>query len=1059
MFKSFVSQAPGRLAALAAILLVAQLALHAQLPTATILGSVKDESGAVIPGASITARNTDNGLTRTTTAANDGSYRLPAPPVGSYEVRGENPGFRAELISGLKLAVSQEAVVNLALKVGSVEESVTVAAEAPLVNTTSGALGSLVNEQKVADLPLNGRNYMDLTLLQPGIVRNTRLTPNSTSTIGVYFSSNGAPVRSNNYMLDGALLTNQTGATAASADGSTLGISAIREYKVVTSSVSAEYGMTMGGQITMVSKSGTNQNHFELFEFLRNSVLDARNFFDYKSGASQRRLPAYTRNQFGGTAGGPIKQDQAFYLVSFEALRERLGITIIDNVFGSGCHAGGGSTITNAQCPQLGATAASVTVTPQIAPLLDLFPKPNLPNNQYTFPFSQPTSEDYVLGRYDHNFSSNDTIYARYAVDDTQQTNPVAYEQFKFLRNSRAQHAVASQIHIFSPALLNTVRFSFSRNNALTGSLNPFSGPQYSFVPGRPMGAIVIAGLTSMSPSTPSQQLRTVLTWSDDMFHTLGRHSLKFGTLINHYTDTNFTATNINGTMNFPSVASFFTAQPTSYNSITPGSNLNKTYKFVTFGFYLQDDFRPLPTLTLNLGVRYEAHTVPREVDGNSAALRDVQNDSATTVGPIFKNMSLKNFSPRFGFAWDIGGQGRMALRGGFAELFDIAVFGQTLNIATTGTPPFSSNSAFTAPAGQPVPVVTLPFPFTAGNVGRSLRTQDYHMAQPHLLAYNLSFERQLPGQTAISVAYVGSRGLNLMKTVEGNPTVSQIQADGRQFFPVGAPRVNRNWTSMEFKTAGGDSWYNSLQASFNKALTHGFQLQTSYTWSKLIDETQGQALGENTAASLFGADPLNHKTDRAVADFDLTQSLRINTIYDLPKLDVGGLRGKLLSGWRVSSILSLQDGLPSSIVLANNNSRSGVNNAGPGIDRPDLVAGRTKSDVILGQPQRYYDPSAFTLPAAGFLGNVGRNFLRGPGTATLDLSLVKNTPVSALGEQGRVEFRAEMFNILNRVNFADPNRTVFSGTQGSTPLLTAGTITSTATTARQIQLSLKLFF
>lgn len=1059
MLQRVLGKSAGRLLLGLALIFLAQITLHAQLPTATILGAVKDESGAVVPGATITARNTGTGMTRSTTSASDGSYRLPALPVGSYEVRAENPGFRAEVVSGLTLTVSQEAVVNLALRVGSVEESVTVAAEATLVNTTSGALGSLVNEQKVADLPLNGRNYMDLTLLQPGIVRNTRLIPNSTSTIGVYFSSNGAPVRSNNYMLDGALLTNQTGATAASADGSTLGISAIREYKVVASNVSAEYGLTMGGQITMVSKSGTNQHRVEMFEFLRNSALDARNFFDYKSASSQRRLPSYQRNQFGGTVGGPIRKDTAFYLVSFEALRERLGITSVVSVLGAGCHAPGGATVTNTACPQLGAATPSVTVAPQMAPLLDLFPQPNLSDNRYTFPFSQPTREDYGLGRYDHTLSSNDTFYGRYAVDDTEQTNPVAYPQFKFLRNSRSQHAVGSEIHVFSPALLNTARFSFSRNNALTGSLNPFTGPQYAFVPGRPLGTISIAGLTIMQPSTPSQQLRTVLTWSDDVFYTVGKHSLKMGTLINHYDDKNFTATNINGTINFASVASFFTGQPSSYNAITPGSNLNKDYRFMTFGFYLQDDLRLLPTLTLNLGLRYEAHTVPTEKDGNSAALRDVRNDAATTVGPIFENMSLKNFSPRFGFAWDIGGNGKTALRGGFAELFDIAIFGQTLNIATTGTPPFSSNSAVTNPAGPTAPVLTLPLPFTAGNIGRSLRTQDYHMAQPHLLAYNLSFERQLPGHSAITVAYVGSRGLNLMKTVEGNPTVPQIQADGRQFFPVGAPRLNRNWTSMEFKTAGGDSWYSSLQASFNKAISRGFQLQTSYTWSKLIDETQGQALGENTAASLFGADPLNNKTDRAVADFDLTQSLRINTIYDLPKLGLAGVAGKLLNGWRVSSILSFQDGLPVSIVLANNNSRSGVNNAGPGIDRPDLVAGRSKSDVILGRPERYYDPSAFTLPAAGFLGNLGRNFLRGPGTATVDLSLMKSTPLAALGEQGKLEFRAEMFNILNRVNFADPNRTVFSGTQGSTPLSTAGVITATATTSRQIQLTLKMFF
>src|SRR5437867_3370294 len=308
-----------------------------QLPTSTIHGTNKYTTDAIIPGAAITAKNLETGLTRTTVSAEDGSYRLSALPVGAYEVRVELPGFRTEVRSGLALTVSQEAVVNFALQPGAVDQTVVVTEDAPLVNTTSGALGGLVDERKVAELPLNGRNFIDLTLLTPGITQHRNLAV-AASTVGLWFSSNGAPLRSNNYLLDGALMTNLTQGTSAAQDGSTLGIEGIREYRVITNSFSAEYGMTMGSQVVMVTKGGTNTLHGSLFEYFRNSALDARNFFDYKTAASNRRLPAFTRNQFGGSVGGPIKKDKTFFFAVYEGLRQRLGVTTVSIVPGAACH-------------------------------------------------------------------------------------------------------------------------------------------------------------------------------------------------------------------------------------------------------------------------------------------------------------------------------------------------------------------------------------------------------------------------------------------------------------------------------------------------------------------------------------------------------------------------------------------------------------------------------------------------------------------------------------------------------------------------------------------------
>jgi hypothetical protein len=1030
-----------------------------QLPTATILGVAKDASGAVVPDVMVTARNVNTGLTRTTTSGADGSYRFSALPVGIYEVRAEHAGFQTEVQSGLTLAVSDQAVVNFALQVGAVEQTVAVTAEAPMVNTTSGSLGGLVSEQKVADLPLNGRNYIDLTLLQPGVVQHKNMNPTTSSQVGLWFSSNGAPLRSNSYMLDGAVVLNPTGPTTASLDGSSLGIEGIREFRVITNGFSAEYGMNMGSQTVVVSKGGTNQWHGDVFEFLRNSALDARNFFDYQSIASTRRLPNYERNQFGASGGGPIKKDKTFFYAAYEALRDRLGITSIVNVMGQGCHGPGGATITNAQCPQLGSTS-SVTIAPQMAPLLALYPTPNLPGNLFTYPFTQPTQDDFGQMRVDQSFGADDSLFVRYTISASDQTNPVTYPGVVQLRNSRNQWATLSENHIFSSSLLNTARFSFSRTRPFATNPDILTGPQYAFVPGKPMGTISIGGITGgntgaygLSATNPSIKKQNIFTWSDDLFYTRGRHSLKFGTLINRFQTYLLGSNNSRGVLTFANLAGFLTAQPQQYVAVAPGSVLDRYYNFSTLGFYGQDDIRVTPKFTLNLGLRYEFETTPRSPVGIESAVRDIQHDSAGVIGPPFVNPSLHNFSPRVGFAWDVFGDSKTAIRGGFGELFDIVPFNGSLNVSASGTPPYSGTNTATAPF-----TFTVPFIFPPNtSAGKSLRTMDYHIQQPHLLSYNLTVDRQLPDKMSLTLAYAGSRGINLAQTVEGNPTIPQILPDGRIFFPLNPPRTNPNFSNMEFKTAGGNSFYNSLQFGVAKQLSRGLQFQSSYTWGKIIDETQGEEGAEDfLSSSIFSVWPTRRTIDRAAAQFDLRHVWRLNAIYQLPRPAAGGVAGAVLNGWQMGGIFSLQSGYPFSPVLQTNQSRSGTNGTASGIDRPDLVPGRSNSNIIRGGADLYFDPTAFVLQSPGFLGTAGRNILRGPGLANLDLSFIKGTPIGKLGESGKLEFRAEIFNILNHTNLGMPNNTIFNGASRNA---TAGQIASTSTKSRQIQLALRLLF
>ena len=1046
------------------VLFVFAAAAIGQMGTATILGVVKDSTGAVIPGASLTARNVETGQTRTAVSGGNGAYRFTALPVGSYEVQAEQAGFRVEARRGLTLTVGQEAVVDFTLEVGAVTETVEVSAEAPLVNTTSGELGGLVDHQKMADLPLNGRNYQDLAILQPGIAVSVNHSASKQfATPGVWVSANGAPTWSNNYVLDGAMMIGSLGMSSGSVSNTTLGIEGVREFRVVTSSTSADYGMVTGNQTIMVSKGGTNEFHGSLFEYLRNDVLDARNFFDYKTEVTPRRLPAFRRNQFGGSLGGPIKRDNTFFHVVYESLRERLGVTSVGDAIPLSARVDGGLV---------------QKIDPRVKIWLREFPVPNLSGNRFTYDFSQPTDEHYGQGRVDHTFSAADSLFGRYTVDDALLTSS-NYPQFQSDNKSRYQFATLSETHIFSSTLLNTARMSFTRTVlSVLNSPTAFIGPDWSLMAGQGVGTISIGGIGGsgdtgrFGPTGQALHKQNIFQWGDDLFYSRGRHSLKFGALINHFQSYVVGYGAIKGSISFLNLASFLEGRPRTFSGITPGSKIDPTYTFNTLGFYVQDDMPVRSNLTLNLGLRYEIQTGYIEESGLGGTLRDVYRDTAFVFGEaLFKNPSLKNFSPRVGFAWDVRGDGKTAIRGGFGVLYDLGNINGFLLAIGKGTPPVSRSSANNNPVS-----FTLPFTFTPENIGKNVATMDYQIRQPHMLQYNLAVQRQLPGDMALTLAYVGTRGINMQNATEGNPTVPQILSDGRKFWTGRELRINPAWQSVALKTAAVNSFYNGLQFGLAKRLSRGLQFQSSYTWSKVIDELQGH-ISDSSSQAASPVDPADLKRERAVATFDITQVWRFNTTYRLPELaQSSGFASKLLNGWWMSGILSLVSGPPFTLVVTNNRSRSQV--GGTNADRPNLVAGRTSKDIVsgvtagcpgvkagqkLGTPDLYFDPCAFELQPAGFLGNLGRNALRGPGLANLDFSLAKDTPLGFLGESGKLEFRAEFFNILNRANFSTAAlaRAVFAGARdGEAPLSTAGRITGTDnSTSRQIQFALKILF
>src|SRR5687768_16390393 len=721
--------------------------------TSTITGEVKDSNSALLVGVQISATALETGVIRTTSSGEEGRFVFPALPVGTYELRAEHNGFEPLVPQTVRLTVNETVHVSLVLKIAGLTANVTVDSGESLVNTESAELSYLVSERLIRDLPLNGRNYTDLALLQPGVVAYTHRDGGSVVAHGLATSINGQDPRSNVYLLDGTPQNDFTNGPAGSAAGTALGLETIREFRVETNAYSAEYGRNFGGQVNAVSKSGGNAFHGSLYEFHRNDNLDARNFFD------PERKPEFRRNQFGGSIGGPIKTDRLFFFGGFESLRENLGRTVRTVTHDLDARAGivtrcNVTPAAGQACPEANIVRTTVGVSPVVQPFLNEFPLPNLGPSRvvgnlaaHAFGFDQTLRQNFFSGRVDYNRSERDQFFARYTIDDAEQLLPTDFPQFPRAFFSRNQFFTGEYRQTLSASTLNTFRLNFSRTRVGQNVEANTATELPEFIPGRGItGDIDIGGIPRFGPQTSGnlRLVQNVFGGEYNVVHNRGRHLFKAGALAERYQDNMVNPTFSNGIFTFASVGDFLQNRAQRFIGLTPEAQFDRYWRFTLFGLYAQDTWRAHPRLSLSAGARYEAATMPQ--DRRDVSLPNL-TDRTPTPGPLYDNPTLKNFAPRVGFAWDVTGDGRTSLRGGYGIYYNTN--NQQNLIVTVTNPPATPRPVINNPA--------FPVPNFAGSL--SIRPVQFDLDNPYLQVWNLSLQRELWFDTVVTIGYAGTRG------------------------------------------------------------------------------------------------------------------------------------------------------------------------------------------------------------------------------------------------------------------------------------------------------------
>jgi len=1031
----------------------------------TIFGTVTDASGAAAPQAAILITNAQTGVTRQVKAEADGNFIVSQLPVGTYDVSAELAGFKKFVEKGIALSVDENRRISIQLQVGNVGDSVQVTAEVAHVETRSGTLTEVVDSERITELPLNGRNVLQLQYLVAGAGGTVTAGQEQNDSLAI----NGMRPNSNNYSLDGADNHDayfNTPAVFPNPD-------ALQEFSLQTNAFSADRGRNAGALMNAVTRSGTNAIHGTVYEFLRNEIFNARNFFSVTT-------PPFRRNQYGGTVGGPIRKDRTFYFASWQGTRERsTPNALTPTVFTAAQRTGDFSTTKTALKDPLGGTfAGNIIPASRISPISQKFmeafvPLPNLSNGLYTFASNQSINDDQFVGKIDHVISDSNRLSGRLLFnknDNNQSVNNITLPGFLALIKYRNWNIAITDTYVLSPKLVNTFTFGYNNirrdqipivpgNKSWTdfgaGFVRAADDPQVGF-------DTLVSGYFEPQARFPLHHYRKAIQFTEALNWMAGAHYVKIGGDVrinrltlqeNFQTDpmVTFTATNTG-----VAAADFLVGRPASFIQIAPDLNHPRNTEI---GLYAQDDWKVSRNLTLNLGIRWDPFLPYSDTDNKFAQIRFGQQSTRFANAPpgyVFAGdngvssstmrTDYGNWGPRFGFAWAPFAKGRTSIRGGYGIFYSQAR--QQANNQVSNDQPFSIKLTATNPKGglvSPYSDTGNPFPFEPPSTQQQIAaykfitplnvTQwDPDFRNAVIQQWNFTLQQQVFGSWVMQGAYVGSKGNHLFMQTELNPTVFGVTgttADARRrYYPT--------FTTVTDMLSAANSTYHAMQLTLNKHMSKGLTILASYTWAKSIDNASGDGASPSN--------PYNFSADKGPSANDIPHRLVASFIYRLPDLKGRNLLVReAFGGWTVNGIATAQSATPFSITSGKDNSGSAIN-----ADRADLIGDWHQDNSALTKNEwlnKFFNTAAFTSNKVGTFGNTGRNILRGPMRENLDFGLMKEFP---LHERTRLQFRAEGFNVFNHANFGNPN--------GNASAANFGRIT-TATTPRIMQLALKVLF
>jgi hypothetical protein len=1043
------------------VMALAAMICSAQVTTGSFSGFVTDTSGAAISGAKVTATNEATSLTRTATTNSSGEYVLARLPVGRYTLTFEAPNFRQRAVKGAVLELDQRARIDSVMNIGPVSEVITVdgASSAPLARTESAEAGEVIENKQIVDLPLNGRLFLQLAQLTPGVVENARggFGQQLAGISGPRITVMGARESDNYFTLDGVSVTDRFYNTLSAP----LAVDAIQEFKVQSNLYSAEAGTLGGAQINIAIKSGTNDLHGSAYGFLRNDNLDARNFFDRET------KPEFRQNQFGGTVGGPVVKNRVFFFGNYEGLRLAKALTRTFWVPTDDLRSGQFTTpITD---PQTGLPFANNTIPDErindvARALLQYIPQANLPglsNNFIGSPQEINDNNQFTI-RTDYRFGERDTAFARYTFFDVKAyqpygfvqfaTSPISLPGFGIFIDQRSQNAAIGETHIFNSNLVGEFKFGFNRTAGgqvqensdvdfatqfdIAGvSRDPFDRgiPNISISPYNTFGDAP----TPISRRDNDYQLNYNLSWFR------GSHNLTFGALYKRIQfNPNVSSSKrgqfiFTGTYTNDAFGDFLLGLP--FNARGGAGSTQVYLRGNEWHTFVQDDWKASKRLTLNFGLRYEyaspfsekynrwstldvelgqvvvasdedGSTYPRElwvpgIEGRLSPLPIVTSEAAG-LDRSLATKDLNNFAPRFGFAFDLFGNQKTVMRGGYGIFFNSASF-NSFTLQSLAAPFYNDTNAnnFTLP-NTPAPITTIlsnPMLSTPG-----FFAYDINFRTPYFQQWNFGLQRLLARDLLVEAQYLGSKGTKLYTNIFYNvpdpavpsPTTPSIAARSR--FP--------NLGSNTLQASAGKSNYHALVLRTEKRLSSGLMVMGSYTFSKSIDL---DSLGASVATS--NLDQRNIKDlERARSSFDARHRFVASFSYDLPLKFKNRALSALLGNWQAGGIITQQSGLPFTVNITTDRANNGLLNQRPNLVGDPNLPGNQRT------PERWFNTAAFAVQPLGTLGTAGRNIVEGPGTNIVDFSLLKNIPVH---DRHRLQFRAEFFNIFNHANFDVPGR------------------------------------